>query len=145
MIAKHVDASRFLAHTRVVYLPGFTVTVKEELDALAQVGGKDALKLVTFKVSVPPVSSQNAMALWLVLMRYGLGRSDQSKDRWVLAISAVLALSRMKVAWSRWFRDSRMPYSKGLRLLQMLTVARKCECSPDHLHLMSHHDAGWIS
>lgn len=38
--AKHVPASAFKKHTRVVYLPGFTVTVKEELEALEEVAGK---------------------------------------------------------------------------------------------------------
>lgn len=51
VIAKHIPASSFLPYTRVVYLPGFTTTVKEELDALATVAGKDALKLVKFQVS----------------------------------------------------------------------------------------------
>ncbi|OCF33671.1 nucleoside-diphosphate-sugar epimerase [Kwoniella heveanensis CBS 569] len=49
VIAKHVPAEKFLPHTRVAYLPGFTTTVKEELEALATVAGQDALKLVTFK------------------------------------------------------------------------------------------------
>ncbi|RSH82402.1 uncharacterized protein EHS24_007370 [Apiotrichum porosum] len=49
VIAKHVPASKFLAHTRAVYLPGFTTTVREELDALREVAGEEALKLVTFK------------------------------------------------------------------------------------------------
>ena len=48
--AKHVPAEKFLPHTRAVYLPGFTVTVKEELEALEKVAGKKALELVTFKV-----------------------------------------------------------------------------------------------
>ena len=51
VIARHIPATSFLPHTRTVYLPGFTTTVKEELDALATVAGNDALKLVTFKVS----------------------------------------------------------------------------------------------
>lgn len=50
LIAKHIPASSFLPHTRSVYLPGFMTTVKEEPDALVEVAGKDALKLVTFKV-----------------------------------------------------------------------------------------------
>ena len=37
-----------------MYLPGFTVTVKEELEALAEVEGKKALDLVDFKVSSKP-------------------------------------------------------------------------------------------
>jgi len=49
VIAKHVPAEKFLKHTRSVYLPGFTTTVKQELEALEEVAGKDALKLITFK------------------------------------------------------------------------------------------------
>lgn len=49
VIAMHVPADRFLKHTRVVYLPGFTVTVREELEALEKVAGPEALKLVKFK------------------------------------------------------------------------------------------------
>ena len=49
--AKHVPSEAFLKHTRVVYLPGFTTTIKQELDALAEVAGPEALKLVTFKAS----------------------------------------------------------------------------------------------
>lgn len=50
VIAKHVPADKFLKHTRTVYLPGFTTTVKDELDALREVAGEEALKLITFKV-----------------------------------------------------------------------------------------------
>ncbi|KAI5119146.1 hypothetical protein M0805_005225 [Coniferiporia weirii] len=49
VIAKHVPAGNFLPHTRVVCLPGFTATVREELQALAQVAGPDALKLLRFE------------------------------------------------------------------------------------------------
>ncbi|KAJ7117920.1 hypothetical protein C8R43DRAFT_1036900 [Mycena crocata] len=49
VIAKHVPADKFLPHTRVVCLPGFTATVREELQALEKVGGKKALDLVKFK------------------------------------------------------------------------------------------------
>lgn len=49
IVAKHVPADKFLPHTRVVYLPGFTATVKEELDALGKVAGPEALKLVKFE------------------------------------------------------------------------------------------------
>ncbi|KAK1222252.1 hypothetical protein PQX77_014885 [Marasmius sp. AFHP31] len=49
VVAKHVPASKFLKHTRVVCLPGFTTTVREELEALEKVAGKEALKLVKFK------------------------------------------------------------------------------------------------
>jgi nucleoside-diphosphate-sugar epimerase len=41
VIAKHVPAEKFLPHTRVVYLPGFTTTVKQELEALVEVEGKE--------------------------------------------------------------------------------------------------------
>ncbi|KAJ7736738.1 hypothetical protein DFH07DRAFT_870646 [Mycena maculata] len=49
VVAKHIPAAKFLSHTRVVCLPGFTATVREELQALEKVGGKKALDLVTFK------------------------------------------------------------------------------------------------
>jgi len=49
IIAKHVPADNFFSHTRVVCLPGFTATVREELEALEEVAGKDVLKLVKFK------------------------------------------------------------------------------------------------
>ncbi|KAJ7058157.1 hypothetical protein C8F01DRAFT_991382 [Mycena amicta] len=49
VIAKHIPADKFLPHTRVVCLPGFTATVREELKALEEVGGKKALDLVKFK------------------------------------------------------------------------------------------------
>lgn len=41
IIAKHVPAEKFKKHTRVVYLPGFTTTVKEELEALRTVAGEE--------------------------------------------------------------------------------------------------------
>ena len=50
VIAKHVPSEKFMKHSRVVYLPGFTTTVKEEIEALATVAGKEALKLISFKV-----------------------------------------------------------------------------------------------
>lgn len=49
VIARHVPAEKFLPHTRAVYLPGFTTTVRDELNALREVAGEEALKLVTFK------------------------------------------------------------------------------------------------
>ncbi|KLT40198.1 NAD(P)-binding protein [Cutaneotrichosporon oleaginosum] len=49
VIASHIPAEKFLPHTRAVYLPGFTTTVREELEALREVAGDEALKLVTFK------------------------------------------------------------------------------------------------
>ncbi|KDR72897.1 hypothetical protein GALMADRAFT_252225 [Galerina marginata CBS 339.88] len=49
VVAKHVPAEKFFSHTRVVCLPGFTASVKDELDALLKVGGQQALDLVKFK------------------------------------------------------------------------------------------------
>ncbi len=40
VIASHVPASKFASHSRVVNLPGFTVTVKQELEALRDVAGQ---------------------------------------------------------------------------------------------------------
>lgn len=47
--AKHVPSSSFYPHTRVVCLPGFTASVKDELDALLKVAGQEALDRVKFK------------------------------------------------------------------------------------------------
>ncbi|OCB87695.1 NAD-binding protein [Sanghuangporus baumii] len=47
--AKHVSAEKFLPYTRVVYLPGFTATVREELEALREVAGPETLKLIKFE------------------------------------------------------------------------------------------------
>ncbi len=71
--AKHVPAEKFLKHTRVVCLPGFTATVRQELEALEKVAGEEALKLVTFKddpinrrlVSSWPAKFDNAYPLSL--------------------------------------------------------------------------------
>ncbi|KAH8110033.1 NAD-binding protein [Phellopilus nigrolimitatus] len=49
IVAKHVPAEKFYPHTRVVCLPGFTATVREELEALAAVAGPDVLKLIRFE------------------------------------------------------------------------------------------------
>lgn len=49
IIAKHVPAAKFLPHTRVICLPGFTATVRDELRALEKVAGKEAVALVKFK------------------------------------------------------------------------------------------------
>jgi nucleoside-diphosphate-sugar epimerase len=40
VIASHVPAEKFPSHSRVVNLPGFTVTVKQELEALKEVAGQ---------------------------------------------------------------------------------------------------------
>ena len=73
MRARHVPAARFLAHTRVVCLPGFTTTVREELAALEQVAGKEAVARVRFEddetnrrvVSSWPARFDNSYALSL--------------------------------------------------------------------------------
>lgn len=49
VIAKSVPANKFRPHSRVVCLPGFTATIREELEALEKVAGKDALALVEFR------------------------------------------------------------------------------------------------
>jgi len=49
IIAKRIPAENFFTHTRVVCLPGFTATIREELEALEEVAGKDVLSLVKFK------------------------------------------------------------------------------------------------
>ena len=48
VIAKHIPASSLTPHTRVICLPGFTATVREELQALEKVAGREALDLVKF-------------------------------------------------------------------------------------------------
>ncbi|KAG5721568.1 hypothetical protein E4T56_gene13054 [Termitomyces sp. T112] len=47
--AKHIPAELFPPHTRVVCLPGFTATVRDEILALGKVSGKGALALIKFK------------------------------------------------------------------------------------------------
>lgn len=72
-IAKDVPADKFSSHTRVVCLPGFTTTVREELEALKEVAGEEALKLVKFRddptnrriVSSWPAKFDNTYALGL--------------------------------------------------------------------------------
>ncbi|KAJ7475120.1 hypothetical protein B0H11DRAFT_2158595 [Mycena galericulata] len=49
IIAKHIPAASFLSHTRVVCVPGFTTSVREELQALEKVAGKKAVDLVKFE------------------------------------------------------------------------------------------------
>nr|VWO99709.1 Fructose-bisphosphate aldolase (FBP aldolase) (FBPA) (EC (Fructose-1,6-bisphosphate aldolase) [Ganoderma boninense] len=73
VIARRVPAAAFRAHTRVVCLPGFTVTVREEIAALEAVAGKDAVALIRFEddpenrrvVSSWPSRFDNAYALAL--------------------------------------------------------------------------------
>ncbi|KAI0629861.1 hypothetical protein C8Q77DRAFT_1220049 [Trametes polyzona] len=59
--ARHVPASRFAPHTRVVCLPGFTTTVREELDALAEVAGPAAVDLVRFEADE---TNRRVVASW---------------------------------------------------------------------------------
>ncbi|KAJ3865706.1 hypothetical protein EV359DRAFT_38177 [Lentinula novae-zelandiae] len=47
--AKHISGSAFPRHSRVVCAPGFTATIRDEINALRQVGGEDALKLIKFE------------------------------------------------------------------------------------------------
>ncbi|KAH9924614.1 NAD(P)-binding protein [Epithele typhae] len=71
--ARRVPPAAFAPHTRVVCLPGFTATVREELAALAEVAGAGALALVRFEddatnrrvVSSWPARFDNAYALGL--------------------------------------------------------------------------------
>lgn len=73
VVAKHVPADQFLSHTRVVCLPGFTTTVRQELEALREVAGEEALRLVKFRddptnrriVSSWPAKFDNKYALGL--------------------------------------------------------------------------------
>ncbi|KAJ3986772.1 hypothetical protein F5890DRAFT_1501545 [Lentinula detonsa] len=47
--AKHIPSSAFPKHTRVVCAPGFTVTIRDEIEALRQIGGEEVLKLIKFE------------------------------------------------------------------------------------------------
>ena len=47
--ARDIPVERFEGKSRVVNLPGVTVTVQDMLDVLKEVGGEDALKLVEEK------------------------------------------------------------------------------------------------
>ncbi|KAI0643038.1 NAD-P-binding protein [Trametes meyenii] len=71
--ARRVPAARFKPHTRVVCLPGFTATVRDELDALEEVAGPEAVARVKFEddpenrrvVSSWPARFDNSYALSL--------------------------------------------------------------------------------
>ncbi|KAI0330180.1 NAD(P)-binding protein [Cubamyces sp. BRFM 1775] len=73
VFAKHVPADNYLAHTRVVCLPGFTTTAREEIAALEQVAGKEAVAKIRFEddptnrriVSSWPARFDNSYALGL--------------------------------------------------------------------------------
>lgn len=47
-----IDSSRYPGYTRTTALPGISVTTKQILDALEQVGGKQAVELVEVKPDV---------------------------------------------------------------------------------------------
>ena len=73
VIARRVPSTAFRPHTRVVCLPGFTATVREELAALERVGGATAVARVRFAddaanrtlVASWPARFDNAYALGL--------------------------------------------------------------------------------
>ncbi|KDQ49997.1 hypothetical protein JAAARDRAFT_609092 [Jaapia argillacea MUCL 33604] len=56
IIAKHIPAEKFTSHTGVVCLPGFSTTIRQELEALENVAGKDTVRLVQFRHD--PVNSR---------------------------------------------------------------------------------------
>ncbi len=49
VIAKDIPADKFPRYSRAVNLPGFTVTVKEQVEALRKVAGDEAVKLIKFE------------------------------------------------------------------------------------------------
>jgi nucleoside-diphosphate-sugar epimerase len=104
--AKHVPAEKFLPHTRAVYLPGFTTTVREEIAALKEVAGEEALKLITFKVcpSTPEFRAE--------LINRMTQQTDVSSLRGLLSLitltHSVLDSRQMREVWSLSFRGSRM-------------------------------------
>ncbi|KAJ9103297.1 hypothetical protein QFC21_002720 [Naganishia friedmannii] len=49
VFASKVDTSNFKKHSRTVNLPGFTVSIKQELEALKDVCGQETLDLVKYK------------------------------------------------------------------------------------------------
>ena len=115
--AKHVPADKFLPHTRAVYLPGFTTTVREEIEALRQVAGEEAVKLISFKVclsyfgtstltDVPRMTQQTDVS-----SRHGLPSSTTLTH-------SVSASPPMKEVWSPLSRGSRMPSLPGLLRLE---------------------------
>jgi hypothetical protein len=44
-----IPANKFLPHTRVVCLPGFTVTIRGMLEALERIAGPQSLEMIDFK------------------------------------------------------------------------------------------------
>jgi hypothetical protein len=104
--AKHVPAEKFLPHTRAVYLPGFTTTVREEIAALKEVAGEEALKLITFKVCPP------TYAFRVELINRTTQQTDVSSLHGLLSLitltHSVLDSRQMREVWSLSFRGSRM-------------------------------------
>ncbi|SPO19718.1 related to nucleoside-diphosphate-sugar epimerases [Ustilago trichophora] len=49
VIAKDIPAEKFPKYSRAVNLPGFTVSVKEQVEALRKVAGDEAVKLIKFE------------------------------------------------------------------------------------------------
>lgn len=56
-----ISGNKYPAHTRTCTLPGIKVTTQEILDALAQVAGPDAVKLVEIK---PDITVQSITDTW---------------------------------------------------------------------------------
>lgn len=72
VIASHIPASSFFPHTRVVCLPGFTTSIREELSALREFGGEKALQLVKFEEDE---TNKSVVSGWPAAFdnNYGLG------------------------------------------------------------------------
>ncbi|KAF7761186.1 hypothetical protein Agabi119p4_10595 [Agaricus bisporus var. burnettii] len=49
VLIRTIPAHKFLPHTRVVCLPGFTVTIRDMLDALERIAGSQTLEMIDFK------------------------------------------------------------------------------------------------
>ncbi|KAI0823198.1 hypothetical protein BC628DRAFT_1325495 [Trametes gibbosa] len=61
VLARHIPGARFRAHTRVVCLPGFTATVREEIAALERVAGREAVARIRF---VEDETNRRIVASW---------------------------------------------------------------------------------
>lgn len=70
-IAKDIPADKFPRYSRAVNLPGFTVSVKDQVEALRKVAGDEAVKLIKFEkdevcerlVNTFPARFDNSFAL----------------------------------------------------------------------------------
>lgn len=49
ILARTIPSEKFFSHTRVVCLPGFTVTIRGMLQALERVAGRQSLDMIDFK------------------------------------------------------------------------------------------------